>query len=533
MNKAIFLPLAMLLLPLVRAGDYGYEYLDGGDVLKAWNPKYDYYFDTDTAIQFTNHYEEYWSKNWFCLGYKGTDWEYKCTNDLNNFNWNIDSDNSTYWRATGWKDVNWKGVDLRIAVRYTLNESQDDLIIEPYVENRDTVNINKDIGFAWHVRNIQVAMNETDNVINLDWQKYFNLSDDLSIFYKNKSVFGEYLIYKDTETGYDWMRLKWNPNLLDYINISSVPSQYNAPVTLMIVSNGLNAGQNKTTKLEWIDAGCKGEWTASTTGNIADYQKIHDTDEVSGIFQCGTNGACASPALVGLCTPPNGQGFVRCSIDRRFSTTLGAGDGGQNQTQNNWENSAIWNVYTKSISGQNCGPGNYAQTNGIPIQHNNLTDFRCKVDLFRWSDIVEICVQTSYGAVKTDNIWNNNATPTISNVEIIKDEETGISNCTYTFNDGSGDSENTTKTNYSWYISDLLYPDYANQKAISELNTNICCATPYDTVFVTGNEAEVCSGQILKPPLLTWQERRPTWIAGIFAVMALIFLSGGKKNEEE
>ena len=51
----------------------GYELLDDGDVLHIWNCYDSYYFDTNSGIQLTNHFNEYWSHNVLMLGYYNND----------------------------------------------------------------------------------------------------------------------------------------------------------------------------------------------------------------------------------------------------------------------------------------------------------------------------------------------------------------------------------------------------------------------------------------------------------------------------
>jgi len=47
----------------------GYELLNNGTVFHMWNQYDDYYFNRSNGVQFTNHYEEYWTKNVLMLGY--------------------------------------------------------------------------------------------------------------------------------------------------------------------------------------------------------------------------------------------------------------------------------------------------------------------------------------------------------------------------------------------------------------------------------------------------------------------------------
>ena len=499
-----FFVIVMLIQP-VKADNptpYGYEIIGAFETLHSWNPKYDYYFDTDTAIQFTNHYDEYWSKNVYCLGYKGSNWEYKCTDELNNFNWNIITDNTTYWRATGWKDVTWKGVDLRIAIRYTLNESQDDLIIEPYVENRDTVNIPNDIAFGWYVKDIQVSMNETNNVLEVDNYDYYDLNETLNVFYNNNITYGKYMIERNSNIGFEWMRLKWDESLIDYLNITSKAGQYNAPILLAIRTTGLNAGQNKSTKLLWIDAGCAGEWHADTTADTSDYQKIYDQGHISGTWKCGTNGECPAPDPPGLCSVTDPIGYTGCRISARYSTALADG---AYHTTNNWNNGADVKL-VDSLVGVNCGQYdlNYAIASNIKIPHNNFTDIKCSVFQWKWyGEPVMACASPAFpvpGSDKTDNFWLNNNTPQAQNVSISPfrpDNETNLT-CNYDFWDTNGDTENTSKTSFEWYLQGVAQG--INSQTLGIGNTTLydlwnCSVAVYDNIFETGYEENVSSNE--------------------------------------
>lgn len=476
---------------------YGYEFLNDSRVIHAWNPNQDYYFDRDTAIQFTNHYEEYWSHNIFCLGYKGTDWEYKCTDELNNFNWNLYTDNSTYVQATGWKDVTWKGYDLRIAVRYILNESQDDLIIQPYVENRDVIDISNDIGFAWRVKDIQVAMNENNNSILVGWRYRHNLSDDLNILYSNLTM-GEYLIDNENIEGFDWMRLRWNADLTDYLNISSAPSQYNAPVTLAIVTNGLNAGQNKSTTLYWIDAACKGtwgDWDELPSSN----SKSSDEDTTVNI-DCAWEGECPAPEILGTCYgPPEGSGYLKCELHYRPSTELG----NESQLRNNsWANYGSWNLITSSVVGEHCTRyddlTNHAYQADFELLHNNFTDFRCRARILTsvWNELFEIwtCSITNKGNDIINNTWANRNTPMALYVNATPKRalETDDLVCAYEFYDADGDSQNTSRADFNWTKNGIEQTGL-NAQSIGYTNTTrkdnwTCGVKVYDDVFTTTKE---------------------------------------------
>ena len=72
----------------------GYEYLES-DILHFWNDVDDYYLNLSSGIQFSNHHEEYWTHNIYCAGYKTTEWNYLCNDDLP-IQLNVYSDNETY-----------------------------------------------------------------------------------------------------------------------------------------------------------------------------------------------------------------------------------------------------------------------------------------------------------------------------------------------------------------------------------------------------------------------------------------------------
>ena len=69
----------------------GYELLDNGSVFHMWNNHDSYYFNRSNGIQFTNHYQEFWTRNIFCIGYYNNDeWNIiKCADELSGFNKNI------------------------------------------------------------------------------------------------------------------------------------------------------------------------------------------------------------------------------------------------------------------------------------------------------------------------------------------------------------------------------------------------------------------------------------------------------------
>lgn len=236
------------------SGNVGYELLDSNKVLHIWNEIDDYYFNTSSGVQFTNHYDEYWAHNIFCGGlkYQG-EWEYWCNDELP-FDWSINTDNSTYFNYTGHRDVT-KTVgeneyEVRFALRYALESEDTYLDVQPYVKNIGELDIPVDLGFAWRIKDIQIGNDEEDDWVYIDGTRY-NLNESLDLSFTdldNTEVF----FHDDDE----WLWLNWSSNLNYKYTIKNKTGQYNAPNTLMINAGTLSMGQEKSTTFGWIDAMC-------------------------------------------------------------------------------------------------------------------------------------------------------------------------------------------------------------------------------------------------------------------------------------
>ena len=236
-------------------GAIGYEYLDNGSILHFWNLHDDYYINVSSGIQLTNHYQEWWTHNYFCGGLKlQSGWEYYCT-DILPFTWGISTDNSTYFNYTGYRDVTkilgGKTYTVRFAVRYHLKADDTYLSVQPYAKNIGNINIPLDTGFAWHIRDIQIA-NDTEN----DWAYINNtqywLNESISVVFTNLSDVEVFL----HDANGEWLWLNWSGRLNYKYAIKSEGGQYNAPNTLFINAGKLDTGQEKSTTFGWIDALC-------------------------------------------------------------------------------------------------------------------------------------------------------------------------------------------------------------------------------------------------------------------------------------
>ncbi len=236
----------------------GYEFLDDGDVLHIWNNLDNYYFNTSSGIQLTNHYNEYWSHNVLMLGYYDNDeWNliYR-TDELCGFNKEIETDNESYVNATLWKNLNYVGYDFRLAIRYHLGINDNELTVMPYIKNIGDEDIPYNLGFAWEIKDIQIDMTEEDDYIEIDGTTYYLNSTGLDETYTNMDIPSFYI---KEDTGVDEsesLYLCWDENLDYKVQVKSRTGQYNAPVTLGIKIGTLSIGQEKYTSLFWYDA-CK------------------------------------------------------------------------------------------------------------------------------------------------------------------------------------------------------------------------------------------------------------------------------------
>jgi len=233
----------------------GYELLDNGNVLHIWNRFDNYYFDTDSGIQLTNHYNEYWSHNVLMLGYYNNNkWNliYR-TDELSGFNKEIETDNDTYINVTIWKNLNYGGYDFRLAIRYNLGADDNELTVIPYIKNIDNEDIPYILGFGWEMKDIQINLTAMGDYIDVNNTMYY-LNQTLDKSYTNLPISEFYLMENITDTETKSLYLKWDNSLNYKLQVKSRTGQYNAPVTLFIRIGTLDSGQEKYTRMYWYDA---------------------------------------------------------------------------------------------------------------------------------------------------------------------------------------------------------------------------------------------------------------------------------------
>ena len=252
----------------------GYELLDNNSVLHLWNRFDDYYFNTSSGVQMTNHYDEYWSRNVLMLGYYANDnWNviYR-TDELSGFHHGIDTDNQTFVNITLWKNLTYQGYNFRLAIRYHLGLDDNDLTIIPYIKNLGNA-IPYILGFAWEINDIQINMTSENDFIEINCTSY-PLNQTLDEMYTdmktpvycynetlNESIICDYepvpYFYISEELSDNWFRtlyLKWDSNLDYKVWVKSRIGEYNAPVILGVKIGTLSVNQSKQTVFHWYDS---------------------------------------------------------------------------------------------------------------------------------------------------------------------------------------------------------------------------------------------------------------------------------------
>ena len=220
----------------------GFEFLDGGEVLRIWNLYDSYYFNTSSGVQFSNHYNEYWSRNILQLGYySGGAWNLiYSTDSLGGFKKDLNTDFDTYLNITLWKDLSYAAYDFRLAIQYHLKLRDIRLTVIPYIKNLGQA-IPFDIGFGWKIEDIKASFTEEndwfevwENEVRTDVYDSYYLNGTINETYKDGNFTG-YCI-TDTETK-EFLELRWDYHLNNklLLKVNDGPGQYNAPVTLYII----------------------------------------------------------------------------------------------------------------------------------------------------------------------------------------------------------------------------------------------------------------------------------------------------------
>jgi len=253
--------------------EIGYEFLDNNSVVHIWNTQDDYFFEKDAGIQLTNHYESYWTRNIFCIGYyNASGWnKIKCSDELNDFEKSIETDNETFVNAILWKDISYGSYDLRLGIQYHLGLNDENLSITIYGKNLG-IDIPFDLGFAWKITDVEIPKNIFGDRIRIN-KTYYSLDGNFDITFKdlNERIFNT--IYDNDEINdshteislnpiptfrisdyTEFLKVDWNENLNYTVKMYGDGNQENFYVALLINAGHFNPGQEKSTTFQWIDA---------------------------------------------------------------------------------------------------------------------------------------------------------------------------------------------------------------------------------------------------------------------------------------
>jgi len=191
--------------PFNNTEKLGWEYLDNDSVIHAWNTKNDYYFNASNGVQFSNHYQEYWTRNVLMLGYfNGGNWNlvYRI-DELNGFNKQFNGETNEYMNLTLWKDLSYGNYEFRVTIRYYLGVNDSDLTIIPYIKNLG-IEIPYILGFGWELKDIkidntyendQIRINSTNYRLNqiLD-ESYTNLTKQYHDYNPDNNTWHNYTV---------------------------------------------------------------------------------------------------------------------------------------------------------------------------------------------------------------------------------------------------------------------------------------------------------------------------------------------------
>ena len=260
----------------------GHEFLGAnGEILHIWNNYTtddlhflgdqgdDYYINLTSGIQLANAMNasgdvQWWAKNVFCGAAKINDeWQYYCTDTLP-FQWNIDSDNATFVNVSGSRNVSFSGKTVEFYLTYHLERTDEMLTVTPRMVNRGD-DISVPMAFGWHIRNIQIRMNASQNYLRILEDDHLDDGIPADILLSQSPLDLTYVnldatwlsLWKygfDTPTGYETLDMQWRNGTDTILAVRNATGQVNAPVTLIMkVGDSLPAGADRSTKILWKD----------------------------------------------------------------------------------------------------------------------------------------------------------------------------------------------------------------------------------------------------------------------------------------
>ena len=223
--------------------DSGIEFFNDTMVWHLWNEKDDYYIDSWTGIQLTNHYQEYWSHNVFCFQ---TIQGGKFCADSFEWTWENSTDNTSYANLTGTTNIKVGAHDFDVTISYILYSNNKWIkIITTAKNNKKTL----EGYFIWRIQDIQINMTMENDWAIINNTNY-SLHQNMSLNFTNLS---NKKIYLKDNISQEYLRLGWKNDNYSVI-IHNETGQYNAPTELWLGPYNIEENGIIIEDFYWIDA---------------------------------------------------------------------------------------------------------------------------------------------------------------------------------------------------------------------------------------------------------------------------------------
>jgi hypothetical protein len=226
----------------------GYEYLENDTLLHFWNDFDSYYVNVTSGIQLTNHQEEWWTKNVWCVGIT-RNYESVYCDDKYRINMAIFTDNSSYINITGGYSIivviDGVSYHLQTNLKYSLKDTDQNLTIFNSVKSLDNYSFTNNVYFYWKITNINISNNDVIDFLEVNRTRYY-LDSNFSF---NSSNLSSKKIFLGDDFTDESLWLTWNS--LDYVGF------FNQTVeTVKINMGGINASETETIVFNWLDDIC-------------------------------------------------------------------------------------------------------------------------------------------------------------------------------------------------------------------------------------------------------------------------------------
>lgn len=254
----------------------GLEYLnESGNItdeenavyIHMWDVDSDYYLNESSGMQITNHFQDYWTKNVFCLWIETPGgWQRRCADSMD-WSWVNWTDGSTYVALNGTTTYSEGPYSATIRITYWLGNELGRINMSIGLKN--TGQDITDMYFGWIVKDIQVNNTQENNFLELRTiyqdPEIHNLSNEnLSLQYNQTEMLErKYMIFENSSKQSViiwWDEHGWKDGIeydTSYIINSTyrlLPNQDNAPVALLIHVGKLDNDVIAYTNFWWRDA---------------------------------------------------------------------------------------------------------------------------------------------------------------------------------------------------------------------------------------------------------------------------------------